>query len=74
MFVFAGFLLIAIICTAPKVFDIACLNTIVTAQIEASRTLLDSIELVSIHNFENFVTLSDLQGVQLHENSQLLNS
>ncbi|MGJ7582867.1 hypothetical protein ACSFA3_22080 [Variovorax sp. RHLX14] len=74
MLVFAGFLFIAIICTAPRVFDVASLDAIVMAQIEASRSLLSSIEYISFQNFESFITLSDVHSVQLQENSQLLNS
>ena len=74
MFVFAGFLFIAIICTTPRVFDVASLDSIVTVQIEASRSLLGSIEYISFQNFESLITLSDLHSVQLQENSQLLNS
>lgn len=74
MLVFAGFLFIAIICTTPRVVDVASLDAIVTAQIEASRSLLSSIEYINFQNFESFITLSDFHSVQLQENSQSLHS
>lgn len=74
MLVFAGFLIIAIICTTPRVFDVASLDAILKVQIEASRTLLSSIENVSFRNFESFIALPDSQSLKLKESSRLLNT
>jgi hypothetical protein len=74
MLVFAGLSIISTIWTTLRISDMASLDAFLTTQIDASRSLLSSIENINFQNFESFISLTDLNNGPQQENSKFLNS